>query len=136
MALTLLLNVYFSQPSLSPFTQPPPCFLAQTKNKKKTSIQLIRYSFSHICTCMISLLRTALCVFFYHADKLVASAQSGGFKEKPRRETHADVPRRPRPRRCSWNNTVLRVQPHRHDLQRAGQRPRQPSRPLQNPRGR
>lgn len=69
-------------------------------------------------------------------DKLVASAAAGGLQEKPRRQTHADVPRGPESRYDTRTNALLRVQPHRHDLQRAGKWPRQPSRQLQNPRGR
>lgn len=78
---------------------------------------------------------SALC-FLLNVDKLVASAQSGELKEEPRRQTHANVPRGPEPCCDTGPNALLRVQPHRHDLQRAGQRPGQSSRQLQNPRGR
>lgn len=127
MALTLLQTFASPQPAPSPFTQLAPCFCC-TKN--------ILYYFLHICMCMKSVLRSTLCVSFCYSDKLVASAQPCRFKEKPRGEKHTGVPRGPRPRHGNGNNTLLRVQSHRHDLQRAGQWPRQPSRQLQNPRGR
>lgn len=39
--------------------------------------------------------------------KLVASAQPGGFKEKPWRQTHAYIPRGQEPRRGAGANALL-----------------------------